>query len=121
MNIFYLNSNPGLAAQMQCEQHVVKMIMESAQLLSTAHRVLDGEKSADAMKLCKATHKNHPSAIWTRESHANYHWLFAHMKALMREYTYRYDKHHAYERLLDYLEVCPISLMNCDLPFPPPP
>ena len=42
MNIFYLDKNPVVAAQMQCDKHVVKMILESAQMLSTAHRVLDG-------------------------------------------------------------------------------
>ena len=122
MNIFYLDHDPVLAAQMQCDKHVVKMIMESAQLLCTAHRVLDGDgPGADAMKLCKATHINHPSNIWARERQANYNWLFKHMKALMAEYTHRYGKHHDYERLLEYIESCPISLMTCKLPFTPPP
>jgi len=122
MNIFYLNSDPVLAAQMQCDKHVVKMILESAQLLCTAHRVLDGEKSSDAMGLYKMAHKNHPCAIWARERRANYNWLFKHMKALMAEYTYRYNgKHHASERLLEYIKSCPISLMTCKLPFTPPP
>ena len=56
MNIFYLDTDPVLAAQMQCDKHVVKMILESAQMLCTAHRVLDGEgKGADAMGLYKTT------------------------------------------------------------------
>tara|TARA_R110000868_G_scaffold188854_5_gene431707 strand:- start:1779 stop:2291 length:513 start_codon:yes stop_codon:yes gene_type:complete len=121
MNIFYLNSDPVLAAQMQCDKHVVKMILESAQMLCTAYRVLDGEKSADAIGLYKLAHKNHPSSIWVRERQANYQWLFMHMKALMAEYTYRYGKHHASERLLEWLAVTPICLMTCKLPFTPPP
>ena len=122
MNIFYLNSDPVLAAQMQCDKHVVKMILESAQLLCTAHRVLDGEKSADTIGLYKLAHKNHPSAIWARERRANYNWLFKHMKALMAEYTYRYNgKHHASERLLEWLAITPICLITCKLPFTPPP
>ena len=123
MNIFYLDRDPVLAAQMQCDKHVVKMILESAQLLCTAHRVLDGDGAgADAIGLYKIAHKNHPSAIWARDRQANYNWLSMHMKALMAEYTYRYNgKHHASERLLEYIESCPISLMTCKLPFTPPP
>jgi hypothetical protein len=85
MNIFYLNYNPVICAQEHCDKHVVKMIVEYAQLLSTAHRVLDGigyvELSANNRKvkrfkldepressLYKACHINHPSAVWTRSS-----------------------------------------------------
>ena len=100
MNIFYLDSNPIVAAQMMCDKHVVKMILESAQMLSTAHRVLDGEEYADQKGLYKMAHKNHPSTIWTRSSLENYVWLYDHMVALMVEYTYRYDKNHATERLM---------------------
>ena len=100
MNIFYLDKDPVVAAQMQCDKHVVKMILESAQMLSTAHRVLDGNEYADKKGLYKMAHKNHPSTIWARSSLENYVWLFDHMVALMAEYTYRYDKHHATERLM---------------------
>ena len=76
MNIFYLDEDPILAAQMHCDKHVVKMILESAQLLSTAHRLLDGNKLADERGLYKATHINHPSSIWVRKSSENYYWLW---------------------------------------------
>ena len=99
MNIFYLDRNPVVAAQMMCDKHVVKMILESAQMLSTTHRVLDGDEYADDVGLYKMAHKNHPSTIWVRSALANYDWLLSHMSALMREYTYRYGKHHATERL----------------------
>ena len=76
MNIFYLDEKPMTAARMHCDKHVVKMILESAQMLSTAHRILDGNDYADRRGLYKATHKNHPANIWVRESANNYVWLY---------------------------------------------
>ena len=112
MNIFYLNRDPEIAAQMMCDKHVVKMILESAQMLSTAHRVLDGDTYADLVGLYKMAHRNHPSSIWVRSSDENYRWLYAHMIALMNEYTYRYGKHHATERLMEPLRNPPIVIME---------
>lgn len=89
MNIFYLDECPKEAARMQCDRHVVKMILETAQLLSTAHHELDGESPA-----YKPTHKNHPSAVWVRERASNYLWAYKHMLALGREYEARYNKVH---------------------------
>ena len=91
MNIFYLSSCPEKAAQYQYNKHVVKMILESAQLLCTAHNLLDG---SDADVPYKSTHKNHPSAVWARQSSANYSWLYFHMLALGDEYTKRYGRQH---------------------------
>ncbi len=101
MNIFYLDINPTLAAQYQCDKHVVKMIVETAQLMSTAHHILDGS-SADP-GLYKSTHKNHPSAIWVRESNNNYNWLLCHLMALLHEYHHRYGKRHKTGDLLPIL------------------
>lgn len=111
MNIFQLSTCPIGSAHMMVDRHVVKMILESAQILSTAHRVLDGELYIDdstgrKMKryrlpdsresvLYKATHVNHPSSIWARETNNNYNWLYVHFWALCEEYTYRYGKIHA--------------------------
>ena len=103
MNIFYLDKDPVIAAQMSCDRHVVKMILESAQMLSTAVRVQSGDEIADKLGLYKMAHKNHPSTIWVRKSFFNYSWLYKHMIALMEEYTYRYGKHHATERLIEPL------------------
>ena len=109
MNIFYLDENPKMAAAMQTDKHIVKMILESAQLLCTAHRVIDGEHYIDDSsgrrlqrwrhpkyddKLYKATHFNHPCSLWLRESADNYIWLFRHFQALSREYEIRYKKVH---------------------------
>lgn len=111
MNIFYVDEDPATAAKCLVDKHVVKMILESAQLLSTAHRILDGVeyegKSQSGRKarrwilddgrehiIYTATHINHPSAIWCRQSIANYNWLYDHFNALMCEYTHRYGKFH---------------------------
>lgn len=125
MNIFVLDNDPVKAAQLQCDKHVVKMIVETAQLLSTAHRMLDGSvkpvlsKNGRKIKswtlddhrdsiLYKACHFNHPSAVWARESHMNYHWLYTHFIALCNEYTYRYGKVHATDtKLRDALQFIP--------------
>ena len=111
MNIFYVDESPIDAAWALVDKHVVKMILESAQLLSTAHRVLDGVEFegktqtgrkakrwllADSREavLYSATHINHPSAVWCRNSIENYNWLVDHFYELGYEYTYRYGKIH---------------------------
>ena len=103
------------------------MILEYAQLLSTAHRVLDGNVSigvsASGRKrtsyildsasdgiLYSATHINHPSSVWVRQSHLNYYWLYDMWVHLMVEYTYRYDKFHATGRLIDALRDAPRNI-----------
>ena len=119
MNIFYLDRDPVIAAQMMCDKHVVKMILESAQMLSTAHRVLDGDGYADKTGMYKLAHKNHPSTIWVRSSLENYVWLYEHMIGLMKEYTYRYGKHHATERLIEPLSGTPVSIPMVGFSDPP--
>ena len=110
MNIFYLDKDPIIAAQMSCDKHVVKMILESAQMLCSTHRVLDGDEIADSKGMYKMAHKNHPSTIWVRSSPDHYAWLYNHMLALMKEYTFRYGKHHATERLIEPLRPAPSKL-----------
>lgn len=92
MNIFYLSRFPKEAAQMHVDKHVIKMILESAQLLSTAHRIVDGDTENSV--LYRSTHKNHPCSKWCRESLANYYWLYELFCHLCDEYTYRYGKIH---------------------------
>ena len=116
MNIFYLDRDPMIAAQMMCDKHCVKMILESAQMLSTAHRVLDGDEYANEMGIYKLAHKNHPSTIWVRSSELNYRWLWEHYVALMDEYTYRYDKTHATSRLRDALDKTPDNMPAIQYP-----
>tara|TARA_R110000824_G_scaffold377319_1_gene568594 strand:- start:567 stop:1082 length:516 start_codon:yes stop_codon:yes gene_type:complete len=120
MNIFYLHRDPVAAAQMQCDKHVVKMILESAQMLSTAHRVLDGDIYADLRGMYKLAHKNHPSTRWVRSNYRHYNWLWKHMKALMKEYTIRYGKTHATERLNRGLSIEPANIDFNDNFIDPP-
>ena len=120
MNIFYLDRDPVVAAQMMCDKHVVKMILESAQMLSTAHRVIDGDYRADRGGFYKMAHKNHPSTKWVRASKKNYEWLWLHFDALLKEYTHRYGKHHATERLRNILFMPPLNI-DIEAPFTDPP
>ena len=109
MNIFYLSTNTDECARYHCDKHVVKMILETAQMLSTAHRILDGDELADEKKLYKKVHVNHPSTKWVRESYANYLWAYDLLYSLCKEYTFRYNKYHKVQRsgLLTMLMVAP--------------
>jgi len=91
MNIFVLDRDPIKAAQYHNDKHCVKMVLEYAQLLSSAHHMLDSDVRDDCYRL---THKNHRCAVWTRESSANYIWLLKLFHALSEEFTIRYNKVH---------------------------
>ena len=112
MNIFYLHKDPDICAEYHCDKHVLKMIIEYAQLLSTAHRMLDGEEEKvlsnsgkrmvtnfkldykrDTL-IYKVAHANHPSNIWVRSSSEHYMWLWKLWHYLCVEYTNRYGKVH---------------------------
>jgi len=116
------------------DKHVVKMVLESAQLLCTTHRILDGRMVAAKSKtgrnvkrfvlddardsvLYTATHVNHPSAVWTRKSIENYNWLYEHFYALGCEYTYRYEKtHKCFTGEMNYmLQSPPLNLRDYDM------
>ena len=118
MNIFYLDKDARLAAEAQCDKHVVKMILEMAQLLSTAHHVLDGEKAPQG--IYKSTHKNHPSAIWVRSGVEQYRWTYDHFCFLLQEYYYRYGKIHATDRLRMTLLLAPENI-SYEAPWSEPP
>jgi len=104
MNIFYLDECPDKAARLQYNKHVVKMILESAQMLCAAHHVIGNPDDVPY----KLAHKNHPSTIWVRQNSIHYDWLYNHMRALGDEYTKRYGKTH-------------LSITKCkDLVYLPP-
>jgi hypothetical protein len=86
MNIFFLHWDPRICAMM----HVIKMILETCQLLCTTHHVTESKY----IPPYKMTHKNHPCTKWVRESVGNYKYLAKLGKSLCKEYTYRYDKIH---------------------------
>ena len=127
MNIFYIHPDPVIAAEMHCDKHVVKMILESAQLLSTAHRVLDGYEIGEKSKtgrnvrrwilsddresiLYHATHLNHPSCAWARQNSGNYTWLARLFRSLNEEYTRRYHRVHKCRGMLNELLSLPINI-----------
>ncbi len=134
MNIFYLSHNPQEAAEMHCDKHVVKMIVEYCQLLSTAHRILDGKPFQNVIEinninrtkkkntlwllddereniLYKATHISHPSSLWTMQSNENYLWLYQLLSYLIKEYQWRYEKNeHGCLKLLEPLSKLPFNI-----------
>lgn len=87
MNIFTTSDCPIEAAYNLCHRHVVKMITEGFQLLSTAHRLLDGNEHADNYNLFKATHTGNRCTLWVMESSENYNWLLLHTEAMCEIYT----------------------------------
>lgn len=90
MNVFVLSTCPIEAAQMQCDKHVVKMVVETAQMLCTV-----------GIGSYKPTHKNHPCTVWAGKSLENFEWLVAHGLALCDEYTYRYGRRHKTQDVIE--------------------
>lgn len=87
MNIFVVDSNPAICASWLDDRRLIKMILETAQLLSTTLRVTG---LYDGDEIYKATHANHPCTVWVRASFNNYTWLTLYFKALLDEYTFRW-------------------------------
>ena len=115
MNIFRLDDDPKICALYHCDRHLVKMILEHSQLMSTAHHVF-GTKLSKSGKLYKQTHANHPSAVWVRESRANYKWLHELTSIMCAEYSYRYFKVHKIESsgLIKLLSSVPLAIPDKD-------
>jgi hypothetical protein len=112
MNIFFLSLDPREAARMHCDKHVVKMIIESAQMLYCAHWALKSPLPSNAYK---QAHTNHPCCIWVRESLDNYLWLCELAKELCNEYRFRYGeaKIHKTEAHIDWLIANhPVGILN---------
>ena len=106
MNIFYLHSDPKVAASYFYDKHKVKMILECAQMLCTAHIALGNEDVP-----YKKSHLNHPSSVWVRANNENYQWLYNHMLALGEEYTKRYKRTHlTITKCKDILAVAPLNI-----------
>ena len=119
MNIFYLDKCPEKAARLQYNKHVVKMILESAQMLCTAHHCY-GDKDQVENVPYKQAHLNHPSTVWTRRSKSTYMWLYDHMMALGNEYTKRYGKTHlSITKCKDFLAIPPRHIQGDDWCQPP--
>ena len=115
MNIFYLHSDPKVAASYFYDKHKVKMILECAQMLCTAHIALGNDDVP-----YKKSHLNHPSSVWVRANNENYQWLYEHMLALGKEYTKRYNKTHlTITKCKDILAVAPLSIPTGNFTEPP--
>ena len=115
MNIFYLDEDPEVAAIVQYNKHVVKMILESAQMLCTAHRYYGNDDVP-----YKTAHLNHPSTIWVRQNTKHYFWLYKHMLALGEEYTHRYGKiHMSITKCKEPLRLAPINMPTYKFEQPP--
>ena len=127
MNIFLLDENLELCAQYHCDKHVVKMIIEYAQLLSTSHRILDSSNKYSELSknnriverfalddeslnfsLYKASHVMHPCGVWIRECAGNYNYLYKLFVYLHEEFVYRYSKiHSTFAKLGEILKTLP--------------
>jgi hypothetical protein len=120
MNIFFLSRSPKEAAQQHCDKHVVKMILESTQLLYSAHWILNPDLLPEGAY--KKTHVNHPCAIWIRESISNYLWLCSLAWYLCKEYQFRYGLHKVHKsesHILWLIEHVPMDIPRIDLTVPP--
>lgn len=116
MNIFYLDKDPYKAASYFYDKHKVKMILESAQMLCTAHHVCGNPDDVPY----RQAHLNHPSTVWARESRPNYFWLYEHMIALGQEYTKRYGKiHMTIDKCRFALSFCPDGITSEQFTEPP--
>ena len=129
MNRFRIEETPSQCAKSHCDKHVPKMVVEEAQMLCTAHRLLDGTlekrpsvsgktmvkywKLPDDREsvVYKAVHMKHPCTIWAAESLANYRWAYALFEYLCEEYSHRYGKVHASQtKLLETLALAPENI-----------
>ena len=98
MNIFYTDEDTIKAAQSLCDKHEVKMVLESAQILCSVINVINNEQIAPY----RTTHKNHPCVKWAMLSSQNFDWLHRHAMALCKEYTFRYDKRHKSQNVIEW-------------------
>jgi len=99
MNIFILDTDVKKCAEYHNDKHVVKMILESAQLLCGVHHMT--ESSMDYVPY-KLSHKNHPCSIWARENMSNYLWLCELGLELCKEYTHRYGRRHKSQEVIEW-------------------
>ena len=116
MNIFFLHKNPKLCARYHLDKHVVKMILETAQMLYSVHWYKELELPLDAYK---KAHINHPCSIWSRESLSNYLYLCELGLELCNEYTYRYGKRHKSQDVIEWCVTNKPSIVDIGYTQPP--
>ena len=108
MNIFVTDPSPTVSAQSLPDKHIVKMPLESCQMLAIVCSEKWGhgygelhKKDGTAYFTDKGAFRNHPCTVWANESNINAWWLVAHAMALCEEYTHRYGKVHSCEKTLE--------------------
>ena len=101
MNIFATHSDPFLSSRDLDDKRMIKMILESTQLLCGALRYYGCAHEA----LYMPTHMNHPCAIWTRACVGNFYWLMEYTQHLCDNYFAYYHKHHACEDIIDIINI----------------
>jgi len=104
MNIFVLDENPNIAASMACDKHVVKMIVETAQMMCTVVSSYCHDTPY------RPTHAKHPCTLWAGQSRANWDWLIKYGMSLCKEYTGRYDRTHKSQDVIEWCAARDISL-----------
>lgn len=120
MNVFYLDEDPAVCAQFHCDRHVIKMILESAQLLSAAHHVL----GTDQTNLYKLTHRYHPSTQWVMQCSGNYEYVYNLFVELLKEWRFRYHNSnnsysHKCDALIEPLKHLPLHITIGNMTEPP--
>lgn len=141
MNIFVLHEDPKIAAQMHCERHILKMIIEHTQMMAAAYystigisrkkQIPDNQEAVNNLfrgfprkdengndRPYSISHVNHPCTVWTRSSLTNFYWLLDCTKALCEEFTHRYKGKHSVEFIVDWMYQNPPKLEDQGLtPF----
>lgn len=122
MNIFFLDRLPEKSAEMLCDKHIPKMLLETCQMLSTAYQRNLGENTI----LYKPAYPNHPMTRWVGDSQPHFEWAFDHAVAISQQYTKRFGKAHKSNRIIkviacDLLDEINESVMFADNGFQDPP
>ncbi len=112
MNIFVIHQKRRRAARALCDKHVVKMVLETAQILCSAFACIASPTelcaATERLEACggrmyRPTHANHPCVVWAHEQPCNFKWLCKYGLALAKEYTHRYGKEHKSEKIIRVL------------------
>ena len=112
MNIFFLAQSPAAAAALHCDKHVVKMILETVQMLYTYIDAMNValppglDRDGRALVPYKSTHRHHPCVLWLHGGRSHVAWLLALGLSLCHQYTQRYAKKHASEAHLAHMHRC---------------
>jgi len=122
MNIFVLDQDPAMAAEYNCDKHIVKMVLELFQQLGSA--VIRNGATSDMMPLTskgtplKGGYHNHPCTKWCGDTRENFKWAYQHALELCNQYTIRYDKTHSCQRGIEQLSTMDAIIPSSNLtPF----